>query len=203
MLSGEGHRVVMIDRDEALVERMSEQLDALVLQGNGASPKMLREVEIDKSDLLIAVTSSDESNIIACLAARAQGVARTVARINNPDYYDPQETFAGKTLGIDFVIHTEQMAAEEIFEALMAPGAVDVETFADKTIQVAEVVLKEGSPAVDTAVREGKLPRRSPGGGAGGGGEPPRETRRSAPRSGVHRVRCAGRRGGSFAGRAA
>lgn len=172
MLSGEGHRVVLIDQDEAHVERMTEQLDALVMHGNGASPKLLHEAEIENSDLIIAVTSSDETNIIACLAARAQGVARTVARINNPDYYDPQETFAGKTLGIDFVIHTEQMAAEEIFEALMAPGAVDVETFAEKTIQVAEVILKEGSPAVDRAVKDVRLPQRSLMVGVVRGGEP-------------------------------
>lgn len=161
MLSGEGHRVVLIDQDEAHVERMTEQLDALVMHGNGASPKVLQEAETENSDLIIAVTSSDETNIIACLAAKAQGVTRTVARINNPDYYDPQETFAGKTLGIDFVIHTEQMAAEEIFEALMAPGAVDVETFAEKTIQVAEVILREGSPAVNRTVRDVSLPQRS------------------------------------------
>ena len=186
MLSGEGHRVVVIDRDESHVERMSEQLDALVMHGNGASPKVLREAETDNSDLLIAVTSSDETNIIACLAARAQGVARTVARINNPDYYDPEETFAGKTLGIDFVIHTEQMAAEEIFEALMAPGAVDVETFAGKTIQVAEVVLKEGSPAVDRAVRDVELPQRSLVVGVVRGGEPLVPTGDTVLRGGDH-----------------
>ena len=161
MLSREGHRVVVIDQDEALVERISEQLDALVIQGNGASPKLLAENESDKSDLLIAVTASDEVNIIACLAAKAQGAARTVARVNNPDYYDPEETFAHKILGIDFIIHTEQMAADEIAEALTAPGAANVETFAGKNIQVAEVILKEGSPAVGKAVRDVQLPDRS------------------------------------------
>ena len=161
MLSGEGNDVVVIEQNEALVEKASEQLDALVIQGNGASPKVLWEAGINKSELLVAATTSDEANIIACLAAKAQGVPRTVARIHNPDYYDSREPFTQDVLGIDFVIHTEQMAAEEIKEALLVPGAVDVESFAEDKIEVAEVILEEGSPAVGQAVRDVRLPERS------------------------------------------
>ena len=158
MLSEEGHDVVLVEQNEALVERATEQLDALVIPGNGASPKLLAEAGIERADLLVAASSSDEANIIACLAAKAQGVARTVARIHNPDYYDPHERFAQDMLGIDFVIHTEQMAAEEIKEALLVPGAINVETFAGESIEVAEVVLNEGSPAVGRPLRELELP---------------------------------------------
>src|SRR5918999_1160477 len=161
MLSHEGHDVVLVDVDPALVERATEQLDALVVHGNGASPKLLAEAGIGKSDLLVASSSSDEVNIIACLAAKSQGVSRTVARIHNPDYYDTRDPFAQDVLGIDFVIHTEQMAAEEIKEALLVPGAVDVESFAEDKIEVAEVILDERSPAVRRAVRDVKLPERS------------------------------------------
>jgi trk system potassium uptake protein len=161
MLSQEGHDVVLVEQDETLVERATEQLDALVIHGNGASPKLLADAGIKKSDLLIAASSSDEVNIIACLAAKAQGVSRTVARIHNPDYYDTRDPFARDMLGIDFVIHTEQMAAEEIKEALLVPGAVNVDTFAENSIEVAEVVLNEGSPAVGRALRDVNLPEGS------------------------------------------
>jgi trk system potassium uptake protein TrkA len=161
MLSHEGHDVVLVEQDEALVERATEQLDALVIHGNGASPRLLAEAGIKKSDLLIASSSSDEVNIIACLAAKAQGVPRTVARIHNPDYYDTQDPFARDMLGIDFVIHTEQMAAEEIKAALLVPGAVNVDMFAEESIEVAEVVLNEGSPAVGRALRDVNLPSGS------------------------------------------
>lgn len=161
MLSHEGHDVVLIEQDEALVERATEQLDALVVHGNGASPRLLAEAGIDRSELLIAASSSDEANIIACLAAKAQGVPRTVARIHNPDYYDTRDPFAQEMLGIDFVIHTEQMAAEEIKDALLVPGAINVDTFADDTIEVAEVVLHEGSPAVGRALKDVRLPPES------------------------------------------
>ncbi len=161
MLSEEEHDVVLVEQDEALVERATEQLDALVIQGNGASPKVLAEAGIKKAELLVAATTSDEVNIIACLTAKTQGVSRTVARLHNPDYYDPQEPFARDILGIDFVIHTEQMAAEEIKDTLLVPGAINVDAFAGGSIEVAEVVLDKASPAVGRALRDVKLPEQS------------------------------------------
>lgn len=160
MLSGEGHDVVVIDWDAARVDRISGLLDALVQHGNGASPKMLEEAGIKNSSLLVAATGSDETNVTACLAAKHHGVERTVARIHNPDYY-PQEPFAKNILGIDFVIHTEEVAAEEIKAALLTPGAVNVESFANGSIKVAEVIVSEDSPAAGRSVREVNLPERS------------------------------------------
>jgi trk system potassium uptake protein TrkA len=161
MLSEEGHDVVLIEQDEALVERAAEQIDALVIHGNGASPRLLAEAGIERSDLLIAASSSDEVNIIACLAAKAKKVPRTVARIHNPDYYDSREPFAQDMLGIDFVIHTEQMAAQEIKASLLVPGAINVDTFAEDRIEVAEVIVNEGSPALGLALRDVRLPEGS------------------------------------------
>jgi trk system potassium uptake protein len=161
LLSREGHNVVLIEQDEVLVERLAEQLDVLVIHGNGASPKVLTEAGIKKSELLVAATTSDEVNIIACLTAKTQGVPRTVARLHNPDYYDPQEPFARDILGIDFVIHTEQMAAEEIKGTLLVPGAINVDAFAGGNIEVAEVVLDEASPAVGQALKDVRLPEQS------------------------------------------
>ena len=161
LLSDEGHSVVLVEKDEKLVEKATEELDALVIAGNGANPKLLKEAGIDKTDLLIAASSSDEVNIIACLTAKAQGVSRTVARIHNADYYEAGAPFAEEMLGIDFIIHTEQMAAHEIKEALLVPGAINVDSFAEDTIEVAEVILADGSEAVGRALKEVRLPENS------------------------------------------
>jgi len=161
LLSREGHKVVVVEQNERLVERASERLDALALHGNGASPKILSEAGVKKSDLLVAATSSDEVNIIACLAAKAQGVPKTIARIHNPEYHDAGEPFVREMFGIDSVIHTEQMAAEAIRDAVVVPGAVNVETFAGESIEVAEVILDPASPAVGLPLREVRLPHRS------------------------------------------
>lgn len=161
MLSGEGHDVVLVEQDEALVGRMGQQLDAMVVRGNGATPRVLAEAGIEKSDLLVAATGSDEVNITSCLAAKHQGVSRTVARLHNPEYHESGAPFAQEVLGIDFVIHTEQVAVQEIKASLLIPGAVDVESFAGGRVEVAEVILDEDSPAVGRAVREVELPERS------------------------------------------
>ena len=171
MLSEEGHEVVVVDEDEKRVEQVSEQLDALVMRGNGASPKILAEAGIKKTDLVVATTSIDEVNITSCLAAKYHGVERTVARIHNPDYY-PEDPYARNILGIDYVIHTEKVAAEEIKAALLVPGAINVDSFADGRIEVAEVVLSEDSPAVGRAVRDVGLPERALILGGVRGGEP-------------------------------
>src|ERR687898_1345690 len=161
LLSHEGHSVVLVEKDEKLVEKATEELDALVISGNGANPKLLREAGINRTDLLIAASSSDEVNIIACLAAKCQGVSLTVARIHNADYYEVGDPFAEEMLGIDFIIHTEQMAAHEIKEALLVPGAINIDSFAGDAIEVAEVILAKGSGAVDRALRDVKLPEGS------------------------------------------
>jgi trk system potassium uptake protein TrkA len=161
LLSHEGHSVVLVEKDEKLVEKATEELDALVIAGNGANPKLLREAGINRTDLLIAASSSDEVNIIACLAAKSQGVARTVARIHNADYYEPGDPFAEEMLGIDFIIHTEQMAAHEIKEALLVPGAINIDSFAGDTIEVAEVILVKESGAVNRPLKEVELPDNS------------------------------------------
>lgn len=161
MLSEDNHEVVVIEQDAALVERITERLDALVLHGNGASPKMLAEANSpQKAGMLVATTEHDETNITACLAARHHGVKRTVARLHNPDYIS-RESSAGNILGIDFVIHTEQVVAEKVKAALLVPGAVNVDSFAGGRIEVAEVILDEDSPATGRAVRDIGMPERS------------------------------------------
>ncbi|CAN5750651.1 Trk system potassium transporter TrkA [soil metagenome] len=160
MLSQEGHEVVLIEEEQSRVDQVAEQLDALVIRGNGASPKVLAEAGIKRAELVVATTSIDEVNITSCLASKYHGVKRTVARLHNPDYY-PEDPFAKNILGIDFVIHTEQVAAEEIKAALLVPGAINVDTFAGGRIVVAEVILADDSPAVDLPVRDVKLPERA------------------------------------------
>ncbi len=161
LLSGQNHDVIVIDQDANRIAQISGQLDAMAIQGNGASPKVLVEqVGIKKGDLVVATTGHDETNITACLAAKYHGVERTVARIHNPDYI-PEKSSAKNILGIDFVIHTEQVVAEHIKAALLVPGAVNVEDFAGGRIEVAEVILDEDSPAAGCAVWDIGMPERS------------------------------------------
>jgi trk system potassium uptake protein TrkA len=156
-LSAERHAVTVVDADAARVESTQGQLDAMVIAGNGASPKFLREIGAGACDLLCAVTQSDEVNVIAALAAGRLGANRTVARVRDADYFGDDETFAREQLGIDFVINPERATAEDLAEAILLPGAVHVEHFADGLVAVAEVVLTERSPLLGKTLSERRM----------------------------------------------
>lgn len=153
-LSAERHDVTLVDQDPARVEALRSELDVLVLEGNGASPKFLSEAGAARADLLCAVTQSDEANVIAALAGRQLGAARTVARVRDPDYFGEDQSFARDTLGIDFVINPERATADDLAEAILLPGAVHVEHFADGKVSVAETILTQRSPLIGRSIRE-------------------------------------------------
>jgi trk system potassium uptake protein TrkA len=147
-LSAERHEVTIIDRDESRVESAQGELDALVVAGNGASPKFLREIGAGRADLVCAVTQSDEVNVISALAAHQLGAGRTVARVRDSDYFGEDRSFARDVLGIDFIIHPERATAEDLAQAIMLPGAVHVEHFAEGRIAIAEIILTNRSPLI-------------------------------------------------------
>jgi trk system potassium uptake protein len=158
-LSAERHEVTVVDQDAERVAAMQGEIDAFVVAGNGASPKVLREIGAARADLLCAVTDSDEANVIAALAAHQLGTKRTIARVRDDDYFEPGQSFAEDVLGIDFVIHPERATAEDLAEAILLPGAVHVEHFADGKVAVAEAILTTRSPLVGTTLADRRMVR--------------------------------------------
>lgn len=153
-LSAERHDVTVVERDPVRAEAMQSELDALVVIGNGASPRFLQELEAQHADLVCAVTSIDESNVITALAAHQLGAGRTVARVRDPDYFGTDSSFARDVLGIDFVIHPERATADDLAEAIMLPGAVRVEHFVDGLVSVAECIVTDRSPLIGRSLAE-------------------------------------------------
>jgi trk system potassium uptake protein len=145
-LSAERHDVTIVDQDADRVDAMRNELDALVVAGNGASPKVLADLGAAEADLVCGVTQSDEANIIAALAGHQIGARRTVARVRDADYFGGDESFATHVLGIDFVVHPERATADDLAEAIMVPGAVHVEHFGDGRVSIAESILTSRSP---------------------------------------------------------
>lgn len=153
-LSDEQHDVTVVERDEERTEMLQNQLDALVISGNGASPKFLAEIGARHADLLLAVTETDEVNVLAAAAGHKLGVTRTLARVRDPDYYDADDDFVREVLGIDLLIDPERATANDIVSTLLVPGAVHVEYFSGDKLALAEVVLSERSSMVGNLVRE-------------------------------------------------
>ena len=157
-LVADGHEVTVIEKDPATASRAAGELDALVHEGNGASPRMLEEVRAADFDLLAAVTTIDEVNVIAALAAKQDGVKTTVARVRDPDFFSRGEASGEDVMGIDFVIDPDRVAAQDIAQTIELPGAVSIEYFADGALALAELVVNEDSPIAGIPLSQRERP---------------------------------------------
>lgn len=129
-LSWEHHEVVLVDRDAHRLAELTERLDVGSVQGSGCSPVALRRAEVEKAGMVIAVTDSDEVNLLACLlAGRLAPQAMRVARVRDPDYHVDPDLFRGEPFGLAAVINPEEEAARRIARTLEVPGALDVVQF--------------------------------------------------------------------------
>ncbi|WP_068668818.1 Trk system potassium transporter TrkA [Thermosulfurimonas dismutans] len=112
-LSAEGHQVVIIETNTQKIKRL-EKLNILAVKGSGASAKTLEEAGIREADLFIAVTNSDEINLISCLLAREYGVPRKIARVKSEEYLSPESPLNEEKLGLDLIVNPVRALAEEI-----------------------------------------------------------------------------------------
>jgi len=136
-LCEEKHSVVMVDTDPQVLAGAEAGLDILTICGPGSSPRVLDEAQIEKCQLVIAVTDIDEVNILACLYAHSAGVPRKVARVSSPEYIHTDDTYDLTAMGIDLVINQKQECAREIFNMLQIPGAREAFYLFDGRVLVA------------------------------------------------------------------
>lgn len=147
-LSQEGHDVVVIDSNKAILQESQETLDVSVVDGNGVSVEIQREAGVETSDLLIAATSADEINLLCCIVAKKLGCKHTIARVRNPEY-DQQIRFLKDELGLSMVINPEKAAALEIFRLLQFPAFLKRDSFARGSVELVELKLKDGNALIN------------------------------------------------------
>jgi len=145
-LSMAGHQVSIVDRDQAVMRRCSERMDVLAITGDGGSPSVLKRAGIADAEMVIAVTSVDEVNLVICLLANQFGVKHKIARIRNEEYSGPDAAFDARTIGIDSIISPEGVIVEELLNVLEIPGSSDVATFADGKVLLITFVVGEDAP---------------------------------------------------------
>ncbi len=134
-LNGENHNIVVVDEKEEKVKSITDELDAMGVVGNGVSYQTLREAGIRRADLLIAVTGSDEQNLLCCVIAKKTGHCKTIARVRNP-IYNSEIDFLREELGIAMIINPEFTAASEIARIFQFPTAVKIDTFSKGRIEL-------------------------------------------------------------------
>lgn len=135
LLSAEHHDIVLVDESNQKLQSIPESLDALRVQGNGASINTLMEAGVETADILISVTGSDELNLLCCLIAKKAGKCHTIARVRNP-IYNKEIEFIKEKLGISMVINPELTAASEISRLLRFPSAIKIDTFAKGRVEL-------------------------------------------------------------------
>lgn len=150
-LAQEKHDVTIVDQDAAALEKASETLDVMCVRGNGANVRTLLEAGVDEADVLIAVTTNDEMNMVCCLAAKQLGAKYTVARIRDPEYTESLTVLKDK-LNIDLVTNPERATAMEISRLLRFPFAINVETFAHGRVEMVEFKVEEFDPIANMSL---------------------------------------------------
>lgn len=146
-LSQEGHDIVIIDKNPNIIDEAVNEFDVKGIYGNGASYDIQKEAGVNKADLVIAVTSGDELNILCCLVAKKLGAKQTIARVRNPEY-SKQILMMRDELGLSMTVNPELEAAREISRMLRFPCAIKVDTFANGKVDLVELKVDEKSNLV-------------------------------------------------------
>ena len=149
----EGHDISIIDIDSSVIEEISNSYDVLGVVGNGAIYSTQKEAGIEQANLLIAVTGSDELNLLCCLIAKKAGDCKTIARVRNPVYYN-EVGFIKEELGLSMVINPEYEAASEIARLLHFPSAIDINIFHKGRVELLNLKVEKGSILHEMMVKE-------------------------------------------------
>ena len=152
-LNKEGNNVTVVDTEIEKVKAITGKIDILGIVGNGAYHSTLLEAGVSKADLLIAVTGSDELNLLCCVIAKKVGNCRTIARVRSHEY-SKDAAYLKNELGLAMVINPEHAAAEEVARILRFPSAINIDTFGKGRVELLTFRLPDDNRIVDMSVRE-------------------------------------------------
>jgi len=159
LLSKEQFDVVVIDKDESQLEAAKNTLDVLTIAANGASPITMDDPDVRDADILIAVTASDEVNMVACVLAKKHGIKHTIARIRDMKFMSEAKDYLKQNFDIDVMLNPELITANEINRILMTPAALDVEDFAHGKIRLFETKIQRKSAVAGIPLKDIQLPK--------------------------------------------
>lgn len=143
-LTREGHDITIIDQNPQKIQEITNQYDIMGMTGNGASYNVQMEAGIENTDLFIAVTGSDELNLLCCTIAKRVGECSAIARVRTPDY-SHEISYLREKLGLAMIINPELEAAREIARILYLPTALEVNSFAHGQAELVKLKIPEGN----------------------------------------------------------
>ena len=161
MLSNENHEIIIIDPDPDKLKPIETTLDVLAVKGSATSVRILRDYLQKKTDLFIAVAHSEDTNITSAILAKKFGAVKTIARIDNLDYLEPDNVEFFKSLGVDSLIYPELIAAREVLSLLQETGTTDFMEFSDGKLSMFVQKLDENAPIVNKSLEEVAITRKT------------------------------------------
>lgn len=150
-LSGDGHDLVVVDENPNQVKHLTDDLDAMGIVGNGLSYQTLQDADVKHADLVIAVTGSDEQNLLCCVIAKKASHCHTIARVRNP-IFNKQADFLREEFDLAMIINPEYAAACEIARIFQFPSAIKIDTFSRGHMEMYHFRLGKNSPLIDQKV---------------------------------------------------
>ena len=154
LLSNENHEIILIDSEEARLKPIDSSLDVLTFEGSATSVKILQDALRKKTDLFIAVTHSEDTNITASILAKRFGAIKTIARIDNIDYLEPSTLEFFKSIGIDSLIYPELIAAREVLGLLHETGSSEFMEFSGGKLAMYVQKLDKNAPILNKSLQE-------------------------------------------------
>ena len=153
-LSKEEHDIVAIDTDSVQLAYAESLTDILTINGSSTSVQILKSAKIEKADLLVAVTSSEEVNITTAMLGKKLGAKKCIARIGNAEYLSEESGINFAQLGIDYMIYPEEMAAQEIVSLINRTAATDVLEFEQGKLSILGLKLDKNAPVIQKKISE-------------------------------------------------
>ncbi|GAB4289600.1 MAG: Trk system potassium transporter TrkA [Marinilabiliales bacterium] len=154
MFSQEYHDIIVIDKNENNIKSINEKYDILTINGSCTSFEVLNSSGINKSSLFIAVTESEETNLVAAMMAKKLGAEKTFARIDNPEYLSEQNREYFTNLGVDSIICPEKLAANEIINLIRQAGSSEIFEFSGGKLLLFVVKLESSAPIINKSLYE-------------------------------------------------
>jgi trk system potassium uptake protein TrkA len=155
-LSNEDHNITVIDTNAERVRHLTDLYDVMGICGNGTDYQILERADIQNTDLIIAVTYSDEVNLLCCVLAKRASACRTIARVRNPIYSTGRD-YIRRELGLAMTINPEHAAAREIVHLLRFPTAMGINSFSKGHIEMFRFRVPDQSPLIGCAVKDSKI----------------------------------------------
>jgi len=151
-LSRENYDITVIDNNSSKCVRITNNLDAHVIEGDGASQRVLQEIDMKKVDFLVALTRIDEVNLVACRISKKMGARHVICRLRNTEYIHKKAIITPEQFGIEFVTYPEKAAQIEIEHLVRRSSTVEVQEFKDGEILMVGVNLESSSPLIGRTI---------------------------------------------------